>query len=134
MLAASGGAAAAAAAERLRQIEEEEMTGYRARELSEDWEFKILRSSFGAFRSSEKLLAILEEEKRGGWIFVEKFDNQRIRLKRPASAKTVVGEFADNYDPYRTEISNVSGPMVLAILAVSAATFILFVLLVLRSQ
>ena len=72
----AGAAAAAAAAEMQRQ-EEEEMTPYSAKDLDDGWEFKILRSNFAAFRNQEKLRAVLEEEKRGGWILVEKFDDQR---------------------------------------------------------
>jgi hypothetical protein len=100
-----GGAAAAAAAanERMRQ-EEEEMTGYTSNDLAEGWEFKILRSQFGAFRKPERLRAILEEERRGGWVLVEKFDDQRIRLKRPARTKVVAGDLADGYDPYRSHV------------------------------
>ena len=96
------GAAAAAAAELMRQ-EEEEMSGYTGKDLSEGWEFKILRSNFGSFRKPEKLQAALDAEKRGGWILVEKFDNNRIRLKRPAATKVIVGDFSEGYDPYRTE-------------------------------
>ena len=62
---ASAGAAAAAEAERKRR-EEEEMTGCTGKELSGDWEFKIIRSNMGAFRNPEKLQAALEQEKRGG--------------------------------------------------------------------
>ena len=101
--AAAGAAAAAAAAEILRR-EEEEMTPYSAKDLDEGWEFKILRSNFAAFRRPEKLQAVLEEEKRGGWTLVEKFDDQRIRLKRPAGAKFAQSDFADGYDPYRTTV------------------------------
>ena len=95
--------AEAAAAELMRQ-EEEEMTGYMGKELAGDWEFKILRSSVGAFRNPEKLRAVLKQEKQGGWTLVEKFDNERIRLKRPADTKVVEGDFSEGYDPYRTQI------------------------------
>jgi hypothetical protein len=102
--AAAAGAAAAAAAELMRQ-EEEEMTGYSDKDLSEGWEFKILRSNnMGAFRKPERLRAVLDEEKRGGWVLVEKFDDYRIRLKRPSGTKVIQGDFADNYDPYRTQV------------------------------
>src|SRR5436309_2455427 len=83
----SGGAAAAAAAEARRRQEEEEMTSYSENDLSEGWEFKILRSNMNAFRKPENLKMYLEEEGRAGWILVEKFDDKRLRLKRPASAR-----------------------------------------------
>jgi hypothetical protein len=97
-----GGAAAAAAAKRRREEEEENMTAYTAQDLSEDWEFKILRSSTAAFRNSEKLRRVLEEEGRAGWILVEKFDNSRIRLKRPAKARA--GDGTLTFDSYRTYV------------------------------
>ena len=101
---AAAGAAAAAAAAELQRQEEEEMTPYTEKDLADGWEFKILRSNFAAFRKPEKLQAILEEEKRGGWTLVEKFDDTRIRLKRPAGSKVSQGDFEDAYDPYRTTV------------------------------
>jgi hypothetical protein len=107
--AASGGAAAAAAAERKRKLEEEEqeMTDYEPHELREGWEFKIIRSMTGAFKHPEKMREILDEEARAGWVLVEKFDNGRLRLKRPASARQkdqLLGT-----DPYRTFVGYTEG-------------------------
>jgi|SRR5262245_32981157 len=122
-----GEAAAAAAAKRRREEEEENMTAYTAQDLSEDWEFKILRSSTAAFRNSEKLRRILEEEGRAGWILVEKFDNSRIRLKRPAKARA--GDGSLPFDSYRTYIGLPAWGLVFIIfvgsvlLAVMVATF-----------
>jgi hypothetical protein len=100
----SGGAAAAAAAaaEARRRQEEEEMTKYSENDLSEGWEFKILRSNMNAFRKPENLKTYLEEEGRAGWVLVEKFDDNRLRLKRPASARQ--GDAALEFDPYRTQV------------------------------
>src|SRR4051794_14114184 len=101
----AGATAAAAAARRRREQQEEEiMSSYNQRELAEDWEFKILRANTAIFRKPERLRAILEDEKRGGWVFVEKFDDKRIRLKRPASVNSVEQDFSSNYDPYRTQV------------------------------
>ena len=107
------------------------MTGYADKDLAEGWEFKILRSNMGAFRTPEKLQAALEEEKRGGWVLVEKFDNCRIRLKRPAGAKVVQGDFADNYDPYRTQIgSPPTGLLVgLAVMGAVLLAFMIFAII-----
>ncbi len=110
-------AAAAAAAAEMQRQEEEEMTPYSAKDLDEGWEFKILRSTYAAFRNPEKLRTVLEEEKRGGWTLVEKFDDQRIRLKRPAGAKLAQAEFADGYDPYRTTVGSSHGVIIAAILS-----------------
>lgn len=104
-------AAAAIAAQMAR--EEQEMTPYSPSDLAEGWEFKILRSGTSRFRDPAKLRAALDEEARGGWVLVEKFDNCRIRLKRPASAKAVQGDFADDYDPYRTTVGSSRGVVVM---------------------
>src|SRR5450755_1844860 len=111
-----GAAAAAAAAEARRRQEEEEMTSYSENDLSEGWEFKILRSNMNAFRKPENLKMYLEEEGRAGWILVEKFDDNRLRLKRPASARR--GDAALNFDPYRTQVGLSDTRMVLLILGI----------------
>ena len=97
-------AAAAAAAERQRQLAEEEefMTPYKSHELAQDWEFKILRSCAGAFKDPAKLRQHLDEEARAGWQLVEKFDDRRLRLKRPALARELDGKL--DFDPYRTHV------------------------------
>jgi hypothetical protein len=98
-----GVAAAAAAAKRRRQQrEEEEMTGYTPEELASGSEFKILRSATAAFRRPEFLRRVLEEEQSAGWTLVEKFDNSRIRLKRPESARADGG--SARFDPYRSYV------------------------------
>jgi hypothetical protein len=97
-----GGAAVAAAAKRRQEEEEENMTAYTAHDLAEDWEFKILRSCTAGFRNADKLRRVLEEEGRAGWILVEKFDNSRIRLKRPAKARA--GDGTLPFDSYRTYV------------------------------
>ena len=97
--AAGAAAAAAAAAERARK-EEEEMTPYTPQDLNENWEFKILRCVTGRFRDPLWLNGILQEEARAGWTMVEKFDDSRVRLKRPAGAR--VNDATLGFDPYRT--------------------------------
>jgi len=98
--AGAAAAAAAAAAERLRQ-EEEEMTEYADKDLRDGWEFKILRANTAAFKDPQVFKQACEEEAQAGWVLVEKFDDQRLRFKRPASAKD-----KDTYlslDAYRTQ-------------------------------
>jgi hypothetical protein len=100
----SAGAAAAAAvvaaraAEEARR-EEEEMTPYSKQDLDDGWEFKFVRSATGKFRDPAWQRAILEEEARAGWTLIEKFDNTRLRLKRPTSARE--RDVAAPIDPYR---------------------------------
>jgi hypothetical protein len=101
---AFGGAAAAAAARRRRMMlaEEEDMARYTQEDLSDDWEFKIVRSESGAFRKPEVLRKLIEEEARAGWVMLEKFDDRRVRFKRPRSARTRDALLPPGVDPYRT--------------------------------
>lgn len=103
--AAGGAAAAAAAAERQRMMfaEEEDMARYTQDDLNNDWEFKIVRSDTAAFRKPEVLKNLLEEEARAGWVMLEKFDDSRIRFKRPRSARARDAILPPGVDPYRTQ-------------------------------
>ena len=78
------------------------MTGYTEDALKGDWEFKIVRSDSGAFRKPKVLEKLLEEESRAGWVMLEKFDDNRIRFKRPRSARTRDDFLPEGVDPYRT--------------------------------
>ena len=98
--AAGAAAAAAAAAEMLRQ-EEEEMTEYADKDLRDGWEFKILRANTAAFKDPQVFKQACEEEAQAGWVLVEKFDDQRLRFKRPASAKD--NDSYLSFDAYRTQ-------------------------------
>jgi hypothetical protein len=102
MSTAAVAAAAAAAAQRQREEEEERMTPYTPRDLAENWEFKILRSATGAFKDPAVLRRYLAEEAQAGWTLVEKFDDNRIRLKRPAAARQQDAQCT--FDPYRTRV------------------------------
>jgi hypothetical protein len=93
--------------------EEEEMSSYSARDLAEDWEFKILRSTTAVFRDPVRLRAVLEEEARAGWSLIEKLDNGRVRLKRPASARGT--DFALGFDPYRSYVGVMPARFVLTL-------------------
>jgi len=100
---AAAAAAAAAARRRLLQSEEEQLTGYSTVDLQHDWQFKIVRANRGVFRKPAALLDVIEQEARAGWVFLEKFDDFRVRFKRPATA--VVNDrqmIAKGVDPYRT--------------------------------
>jgi hypothetical protein len=133
MLDAAGITAAAAAAA---MLEEEEMTPYTSKDLAEDWEFKILRCVTGKFRNPVWLHSILEEEARAGWKLVEKFDDTRVRLRRPASARA--GDAALDFDPHRTWVgmSQVRFAILifLATLGGAAALVLLFVMFVASSH
>jgi hypothetical protein len=66
---------------RRRQEEEEILTSYSEVAMTQDWQFKIVH---GDFSSAAKVRAVMQEQEQWGWVFVEKFDNARIRFKRPA--------------------------------------------------
>ena len=97
---------ATTSAARHRQIllerEEEEMTTYTQDDLSNDWEFKIVRSSTAAFRKPKELNRLIEEEAGTGWIMLEKLDDSRIRFKRPRRARAQDAYLPDDADAYRT--------------------------------
>jgi hypothetical protein len=130
-MSAAAGAAAAAAIARERR-EEEEMTPYSPGDLAENWEFKILRSATGKFRDPLWLHAVLQEERRAGWTLVEKFDDARLRLRRPAGAPSNAATLG--FDPYRTWVGTSQARLaiwiILGTLAVVGATigivFLLF--------
>ena len=96
------GASAAAAARRRQLREEEEMTNYPADETA-GWEFKIVRSVTGAFAKPAVFNKLLEEEARAGWELLEKFDDRRVRFKRPISARAGDAQLPAGVDPYRTQ-------------------------------
>jgi hypothetical protein len=108
--------------------EEEDMTPYSPEDLADDWEFKILRSSFGAFADPVKLKEILVEEGRAGWVLLEKFDDSRIRLKRRRPAADLDADL--DFDAYRTTVPMPRGLVVafgalLVSITLSAALWIL---------
>lgn len=92
------------------------MSPYSPQDLGQDWEFKILRSASGAFKRSAFLRQCLDEEARAGWVLVEKFDDARVRLKRPASARDRDAKL--DLDPYRTYVGLTPQAQGLAIVAV----------------
>ena len=115
----AAGAAAAAAAQRRLEEEEEEMTRYSREELDDDWEFKIVRANTGVFRRPAALNQLVEEEARAGWQLVEKFDNSRVRFKRPRSARQRDAQLPPGVDPYRVHFGMPEGVYVgLILLAV----------------
>jgi len=105
--------AAAAAAAQMRK-EEEEMTQYSPQDLVDGWEFKFLRANTRAFKDPEVFAKVCEEEKEAGWILLEKFDDTRIRFKRPIEAKK--SDHQLTIDPYRTVYGITSGKLVTVII------------------
>jgi hypothetical protein len=87
-----------------KQQEEREMTAYTDLELQQDWEFKILRSATGVFGKGEMVERVMAEESISGWVLVEKFDDNRLRFKRPAEARRNDLNLPAYINPYRTTI------------------------------
>lgn len=96
-------AAHAAQEQRKKELEEEEMTNYTNSDLEKDWEFKIVRSSSGAFRNPGTFQVLLEEESIAGWELVEKLDDQRVRFKRRRGLRRKDETLPPGLDPYRTQ-------------------------------
>ena len=129
--AGAAGASGAAGAEQQRRehAEEEEMTHYTSKDLSEDWEFKILRSMSSEFRKPERLAAILEQEGKAGWTLVEKLDNCRIRLKRRAECRK--DDRSLDFDPYRSYAGSSQGAVAAIVAGVCVAVGLAVLLLTL---
>ena len=68
------------------------------------WEYKILRSPRKRFKDLEFQRQGLAEGAEAGWSLLEKFDNTRLRLKRPVSAREH-DELLD-FDPYRISVTS----------------------------
>lgn len=117
----AAGGAAAAKKRREQQEEEEQLTTYAPEDLREEWEFKIVRSAFGAFGNAQKLKQMLKEEAEAGWVLVEKFDNTRVRLKRPAQVRKRDHLLPPEINPYRTTYGGSEMALVLLIIGVSVA-------------
>ena len=130
---ASAAVVAAAAKRRREQQEEEEMTKYTEEEIKEGWEFKIVRSSTGAFRNSTTLQSLIKEESQAGWTMLEKFDDSRVRFRRPVSACAKDATLSGKIDPYRTAYGVSEGALAFLIigvvLAVTAAIVVAAVIL-----
>jgi hypothetical protein len=121
-------AAAAAAAQRQMEDEEEQMTPYSREEIENDWEFKIVRAQASPFSKPATFQKLIEEEARAGWQLVEKFDNSRVRFKRPRSARQRDAQLPAGVDPYRVQFGISVGAMVAIVLTtVFGALGLLFV-------
>lgn len=122
--------AAQAAANKKRQQEEEEMTRYTRDELDNDWEFKIVKSVSGKFSKREVVEQVRAEEAIAGWVMVEKFDDNRIRFKRPASAQRSDYNLPPGIDPYRTTYGISEGALGLTIVGIMIGAGALIAVLV----
>jgi hypothetical protein len=126
----AAGASAAAAEEKRRQDqEEEEMTMYSPEEMNK-YEFKIVRANYGVFGKPAEFNKLIQGEARAGWEMVEKFDNQRVRFKRPINARERDGQLPPDVDPYRTQYGMAPWLFALLLVAVVLVGFGLIVVVV----
>lgn len=117
-----------AAQHRRRMAEEERMATYSDEELAQDWEFKIVRATMPAFSKPETLQALLQEEALAGWSMVEKFDDNRVRFKRPRSARERDATLPEGVDPYRTQYG--PAPVLYAALVIGVMLMVVLVVAV----
>ena len=101
------------------------MTAYDARDL-DGWEFKILRSTTGKFKDPAALRGFLDEEAQHGWELVEKFDDNRVRLKRRVEARE--RDRGAAIDPYRTWVGVSPNQLALLILGIVVGLLLLGIL------
>lgn len=116
MIASAGAAAAGAVAAQIQALHEEEerLTAYSSDDLAAGWEFKIVRANTAAFRKPEVMQQVCDEEAQSGWELVEKFDDARLRFKRPLSARNK--PTPTGLDPYRTHYGMSQGKLTAVIL------------------
>ena len=115
----------ARAAARARREEEEIMTGYDREDLN-GWEFKIVRSLLGKFKSREVIAQLCQEEAKAGWEMVEKFDDQRIRFKRKIENRR--NDQLLEIDPYRTTIGMRETKLAMVVISIIVAVTLIAVL------
>ena len=89
-----------------------------------------MRSATGAFSKLEKIQQVVAEEAAAGWVMVEKFDDNRIRFKRPAAARRNDLNLPQHINPYRTSTGMSEAGLAFTIMGVLALAGGLIFLLV----
>ncbi|NUM47386.1 MAG: hypothetical protein HUU38_22015 [Anaerolineales bacterium] len=128
-------AAHAAAQKRQQEQEEEErMTRYNPEEVNGDWEFKIVRCATEQFKKPEVFQQMVEEESLAGWQLLEKLDNNRVRFKRPVSARKRDAMLPAGVDPYRTQFGISEGALGATIAGIFILGVVIFVILAFMAE
>jgi len=109
---------------RKNEQEEEEMTKYKTEDLDQNWEFKIVRSTYPAFRKPEVFQVLLEEESLAGWELVEKLDDRRVRFKRRKETRRRDATLPPGLDPYRTQFGTNTNTIGIVVGIISAMLFV----------
>ncbi len=129
IIAATAGIQAAAHRRRLlMQTEEQTMAAYSRKDLKDGWEFKIVRANTAYFKDYARMQSVIEREKKFGWIFLEKFDDYRMRFKRK-KAKADKKPSSPEEDPYRTVYGISTGKIIALAIGLSIAGAGLLVLI-----
>ncbi len=113
MSANNAAAGAAAHHNHLRLEEEELMTGYGHDD--EGWEYKILRSHFGAFKTDDAVLQACAQESANGWELLEVFDRGRLRFRRRVEERSLDGRRHTGIPVYRTLYRGGGGGLAVAL-------------------
>lgn len=118
--------AAVTAANRRREQEETEAIERLSADDSENrYEYKILRSSPGAFTKPDRTSQVLMEQSLFGWELAEKIDDSRLILVRDRKMRERDPYVASEMDPYLTEIDNNNRPFLIfgGFIAMGVAVF-----------
>ena len=130
MTAAHIAAHAAAEKRKSNKEEEEALASYNPNDLNEQWEFKIMRSTTNSFKNPQVFQLMVQQEAQAGWELLEKLDDDRVRFKRPVSARRRDGMLPPGYDPYRTRYGMSEGALAMGVITVIALAMGVVVLIV----
>ena len=106
-------------------LKEKDMVERTKSALGNDWEFKIVRADRGAFRKPEVLEKLIEEEAQSGWVMLEKFDDSRVRFKRPRRAHAR-DAYLDDVEPYRTQYGAPSARYAMVAVSIGLLLLVMF--------
>jgi hypothetical protein len=96
-----------------------------------DWEYKIVRAEWNEFARREHLDTLLRQEATAGWVMAEKYDDQRVRLKRPIDAHYQDFYLPRSVDPYRTTYTIPLDQQVVALMFLAICLSVALLLIVL---
>ena len=105
--------------------EEETMTSYDQEPSGQEWEYKIVRANSPIFAQAEVFQQLIREEAQAGWTLVEKFDNARVRFRRPVFERSRDATRTTKMDPYRTQFNGANSFVIAA-----GITIIIFIVLI----
>lgn len=90
-----------------------------------EWEYKIIRTRRNLLANPAVLHRLCQEEAKAGWVLLEKFDDRRVRFKRPVSARVEIDPNSLPFDPYRSTYNIRFNPMRVAIALAIIGAFLI---------